>query len=156
MANTPVEPFSVTVHPFPSRTRKNCAYEMGNTSARNALVFIGGLKDGPHTTPYIWTVAKRLEEATQLGYSVFEIRMRSSFNGFGTSSLKKDVEDISSLVSYLRGRGKDKIVLMGHSTGCQVFHATVEAHREGYIVADIRINRTAWNTPTTSNTATSP
>lgn len=120
MASPVVEPFSVMVHPFPSRTRKNCAYEMGNAASPNAVIFVGGLKDGPHTTPYIWTIAKRLEEASHLGYSVFEIRMRSSFTGFGTSSLKRDVEDISSLVAYLRGRGKQKIVLFGHSTGCQV------------------------------------
>lgn len=113
------EPFTVTVHPFPSRTRKNCAYELGNTNAKNALVFIGGLKDGPHTTPYIRTVARHLDESKTLDYSTFEIRMRSSFLGFGTSSLKNDVEDISGLVKYLRGKGKEKIVLMGHSTGTQ-------------------------------------
>ena len=114
------EPFPVMAHTFPSKTRKNCAYEMGNSSAKNALVFIGGLKDGPHTTPYIWTVARHLEQTSSLDYSVFEIRMRSSFDGFGFSSLKNDVEDISALVKYLRNRDKDKIVLMGHSTGCQV------------------------------------
>lgn len=120
MAPQTDEPFPVVVHPFPSRTRKNCAYELGDPVSPNAIVFIGGLKDGPHTTPYIWTVAKRLQEAGHLGYSVFEIRMRSSFTGFGTGSLKRDVEDISSLVTYLRGRGKQKIILFGHSTGCQV------------------------------------
>jgi pimeloyl-ACP methyl ester carboxylesterase len=30
------------------------------------------------------------------------------------------VEDISALVKYLRSIGKQKIVLFGHSTGCQV------------------------------------
>ncbi|KFH41779.1 hypothetical protein ACRE_075000 [Hapsidospora chrysogenum ATCC 11550] len=114
------EPFPVTVHPFPSPKRGGShAYELGNTSAKNAVVFIGGLTDGPHTTPYIRTVAKHLENSSSLDYSVFEIRMRSSFIGFGTSSLANDVEDISALVKYLRGRGKERIVLFGHSTGCQ-------------------------------------
>ncbi|PFH60915.1 hypothetical protein XA68_10113 [Ophiocordyceps unilateralis] len=112
-------PFSVLVHPYRSPSRGTCAYELGNTSARNAVIFIGGLSDGPHTTPYILTVSRRLEEASDLGYSVFEIRLRSAFTGFGTSSLKNDVEDIAALVNHLRGLGREKIVLFGHSTGCQ-------------------------------------
>lgn len=114
------EPFSVTVHPYLSPTRKSCAYEFGDTSSQNALVFIGGLGDGPHTVPYIWNVARHLEKLSSLSYSVFEIRLRSSFDGFGASSLQNDVEDISALVKYLRGKEKKKVVLMGHSTGCQV------------------------------------
>ncbi|KAJ4224865.1 hypothetical protein NW759_005573 [Fusarium solani] len=115
----PSGPFSVTVHPFESKTRASCAYEIGLASAKNAVIFIGGLTDGPHTIPYTRLLAQRLEEAKELGYSVFEIRMRSSFIGFGISSLSNDVEDISSLVKYLRSIGKEKIVLFGSSTGCQ-------------------------------------
>ena len=86
-----------------------------------AIVFVGGLEDGPHTVPYIRTVAKHLDTiGKHLGYSIFEVRLRSSFIGYGTSSLKKDVEDIAALVEYLRGLGKEKIALFGHSTGCQV------------------------------------
>ena len=29
-------------------------------------------------------------------------------------------QDVDGLVRYLRGLGKEKIVLLGHSTGCQV------------------------------------
>lgn len=115
------KPFTVTVHPYASKGVKHaCAYELGSSSARNALVFIGGLTDGPHTVPYIRTVAAKVEAATGLSYSVFEIRIRSSFSGFGWSSLAEDVQDISAVVKYLKSIGKEKIVLMGHSTGCQV------------------------------------
>lgn len=111
----------MTVHPYPSpKVRNACAYELGPSSARNAIIFIGGLTDGPHTVPYIRTVASKIQDAAGLDYSVFEIRMRSSFFGFAWSSLAKDVEDISALVKYLRGLGKQKIILFGHSTGCQV------------------------------------
>ncbi|PHH75155.1 hypothetical protein CDD80_2595 [Ophiocordyceps camponoti-rufipedis] len=113
------KPFPVLVHPYRSTSRGTCAYELGNGSARNAIIFIGGLSDGPHTTPYIRRVAGRLQEANDLSYSVFEIRLRSAFTGFGTASLKDDVEDIAALVNYLRGLGREKIVLFGHSTGCQ-------------------------------------
>jgi len=117
--------FPVVVHPYRSPTgTKCCAYELSPASGSNALVFIGGLGDGPHTVSYIRTIASKLEStAADLGYSVFEIRMTSSFNGYGHSRLSDDVKDVSALVSYLRGLGKEKIVLMGHSTGCQVSHS---------------------------------
>lgn len=120
MAST--NPFPVTVHPYKSPTRGACAYELGtNVASKNAIIFIGGLGDGPHTVAYIRTVARHLETAgKELEYSVFEIRLRSSFIGFGTTSLTNDVEDIAALVKYLRGLGKEKIVLFGHSTGSQV------------------------------------
>ncbi|KAL1882779.1 hypothetical protein VTK73DRAFT_904 [Phialemonium thermophilum] len=128
-------PFPVLVHPYPSLTENVCAYEIlphssglsapteahgRSQAARNALVFIGGLSDGPHTVPYIRTIAARIAEAgTALSCSVFETRLRSSFAGFGFGSLAEDVEDIDALVRYLRGIGKQRIVLMGHSTGSQ-------------------------------------
>ncbi|KXX74294.1 hypothetical protein MMYC01_208559 [Madurella mycetomatis] len=114
MASTP---FPVTVHPFSSPTPNACAYERG-PSARNAFVFIGGLTDGPHTADVNF-LATMLEQSPQVNYSLWEFRMRSSFSGFGYSSLANDVEDIAALVQYLRGIGKEKIVLMGISTGCQ-------------------------------------
>ncbi|GAB1309973.1 UPF0619 GPI-anchored membrane protein [Madurella fahalii] len=117
-ASVPLAPFPVTIHPFRSPTRNACAYERGPSSARNALVFIGGLTDGPHTADVNFLVTM-LEQSQQLGYSLWEFRMRSSYSGFGYSSLANDVEDIAALVHYLRGIGKEKIVLMGASTGCQ-------------------------------------
>ncbi|KAF3769921.1 DUF1749-domain-containing protein [Cryphonectria parasitica EP155] len=120
MATSQAAPFSVRVHPYESRGVKHAhAYELGSSSAQNALIFVGGLMDGPHTVPYIRTVAEKIESTTGLNYSVFEIRIRSSFSGFGWASLADDVEDISALVKYLRSIGKEKVVLMGHSTGCQ-------------------------------------
>lgn len=120
------KPFPVTVHPYPSRAvRDACLYELGSSSACNALLFVGGLGDGPHTVPYIRKVAAKAGAATGLSYSVFETRIRSSFSGFGWNSLANDVEDISDAVKYLRSIGKDKIVLMGHSTGSQVGTASL-------------------------------
>ncbi|KAL6901052.1 DUF1749 domain-containing protein [Trichoderma evansii] len=109
-------PFPVTVHPY---RPGYAAYETGPAGRKNAIVFIGGLGDGPHSVQYLRTVAKHLEEAKDLSYSLFEFRLRSSFSGFGTGSLADDVADISTLVKYLRSIGKSKVVLFGHSTGCQ-------------------------------------
>ncbi|KAK0711252.1 duf1749 domain-containing protein [Lasiosphaeris hirsuta] len=117
--------FPVTVHEYPSTRadgHPSYAFEHGVASsplARNALVFIGGLGDGPFGVPYARTISKKVSLGT-LSYSVFEARLSSSFSGFGYGSLAKDVEEISAFVAYLRETlGKSKIVLMGHSTGCQ-------------------------------------
>jgi len=130
MASCESGPFPVTVHPFESPTPRTCAYEMGSPSSRNALVFIGGLGDGPHTVPYVRTVAHRLGAAAGLDYSVFEVRMASAFAGYGYNSLKSDVLDLSGLAKYLRGLGRQKIVFLGHSTGCQ--DCMEYADRAGY------------------------
>lgn len=131
-------PFSVTVHPYDSPTRRSCAYELvtaTSAGARNALVFIGGLTDGPHTTPYIRTIAQQLattDAGKALGYSVFELRMSSSFHGYGFKSLSDDVADLSALVKHLRENlAKEKIVFLGHSTGCQDQMAYARAMTEG-------------------------
>ena len=143
------KPFPLLAHPYRSPTRGSVAYEMGNTASRNAIIFIGGLKDGPHTTGYIRHVARELEKLPELGYSVFEIRMRSSFDGFGTASLADDVHDIAALVKYLRAINREKIILFGHSTGCQVFPSTCKIHFE---LNTLTGSRTAWSMPITQDT----
>ncbi|KAK3305927.1 uncharacterized protein B0T15DRAFT_214639 [Chaetomium strumarium] len=110
--------FQVTVHPFSSPTPGACAYEQGRSSARNALVFLPGLTSGPHATD-LSALSAMLEQSPDLSFSLWEFRMRSSYSGFGCSSLANDVEDTAALVRYLRALGKEKIVLMGASTGCQ-------------------------------------
>ncbi|CAK7270724.1 hypothetical protein SEPCBS57363_004244 [Sporothrix epigloea] len=131
-------PFSVIVHPFDSPTRRSCAYELvtaNSANARHALVFIGGLTDGPHTTPYIRSIAKHLataDTAKDLSYSVFEFRMQSSFYGYGFKRLTDDVADLSALVKHLKEKvGRDKIVFLGHSTGCQDQMAYAKAMKAG-------------------------
>ncbi|KAL1897006.1 hypothetical protein Cpir12675_002531 [Ceratocystis pirilliformis] len=112
-------PFQVTVHPFDSPTPDSCAYESGSQDAENAIIVIGGLGDGPHTLGVARKISETLLNAPELSYSLFEIRMRSSFNSYGHSSLRQDAADISALVDYLRKLGRKNIVLLGHSTGCQ-------------------------------------
>lgn len=146
-------PFTVTVHPYPSTVRNACAYELGSPR-KNALVFIGGLTDGPHTVPYIRTVAAKIQAAAAVDYSVFEIRIHSSFDGFGWGSLAEDVEDISAVVKYLRSIGKEKVVLMGHSTGCQVRRTFLARPWEGRAAIDVHC-RIAWSTTDMTSMTTS-
>ncbi|KAK5651917.1 hypothetical protein OQA88_11576 [Cercophora sp. LCS_1] len=109
-----MSPFGVTVHPFPSQATGSVAYERGDPSSPNAVVYIPGLTAGPHS----FNLAL-LSQSLPASWSLWEFRMRSSFGGFGYSSLANDVEDVSALVGYLRETGKKRVVLMGHSTGCQ-------------------------------------
>ncbi|KAK2048600.1 DUF1749-domain-containing protein [Colletotrichum somersetense] len=109
-------PFAVTVHRVPAQVPNLVAYERGAPGLRDALVFVGGLTEGPHTNAAAGAVAQKLEGT---GFGVWELRMRSSYTGFGYSSLSNDVQDVSALVRYLREMAKDKIVLLGASTGCQ-------------------------------------
>lgn len=120
--------FPVIVHEFlptPDSKKLTHVYEYGDSSSsehkpsENALVFIGGLGDGPHGVPYIRHIASSLS-TTSLGCTVFEVRLSSAFSGWGISSLAKDVDEIAAVVRYLKTRlYKRRVVLMGHSTGCQ-------------------------------------
>ncbi|KAK4190044.1 hypothetical protein QBC35DRAFT_491156 [Podospora australis] len=124
-------PYPTLVHSFPVfpsprlpsppsstlQAYEHIFFSSPSPSHKNALIFIGGLGDGPHGVPYVRSLASFL---ASLNFSVFEIRLTSSFSGWGYSSLRQDAAEIQALVSYLRkGLGKEKVVLMGHSTGCQ-------------------------------------
>lgn len=82
----------------------------------NKLIVIGGLSDGLLTVPYIIPLAEALPDS----YSLVEVLLSSAYDGWGTSSLGRDVLELAECVEYFRklnpGR---KIVLLGHSTGAQ-------------------------------------
>lgn len=95
------------------------AFEFTPTKLPNAFIIIGGMTDGLLTVPYATGLPNVLEK---FGYSVIQIQMSSSFKGYGMVSLKSDVEEIKQLIDYLKSREggyKNKIVIMGHSTGSQ-------------------------------------
>lgn len=107
---------------------RHVAFQFDNTEKPGkALIFIGGLTDGLLTVPYIPALSKRLSE--ECGYSTFQIQFKSSFAGWGTSSLDQDIKDIENLVKYLKNEiGVSKIIIMGHSTGSQdVIHYLLNA-----------------------------
>jgi pimeloyl-ACP methyl ester carboxylesterase len=65
--------------------------------------------------PYPTTLAKALPES----WSLAQILLLSSYGCWGTSSINSDARNIADCVKYFRGIKSGKIVLMGHSTGCQ-------------------------------------
>ncbi|TVY27360.1 UPF0613 protein [Lachnellula hyalina] len=83
--------------------------------SQNILIFIGGLFDGLHNVPYTSTIADALPPT----WSIAQAILSSSYTGWGISSLQKDVKELSQCVAYFRTIKSGKIILIGHSTGCQ-------------------------------------
>jgi hypothetical protein len=67
------------------------------------------------TVPYAALLARAVPES----WSLAQTLLTSSYGGWGTSSLKSDSAELHQCVKYFRGVKNGKIVLMGHSTGCQ-------------------------------------
>lgn len=116
-----------TIHEYAPRLM---AFELTkDTNSPNTILFIGGLTDGLMTVPYI----SQLNNQLPSHWSIFQILITSSYQGWGTGSLDRDVKEISLLVQYLKEKlGKKKVVLMGHSTGTQdsIHYALTMAHKE--------------------------
>lgn len=89
---------------------------------QNFLVFIGGLSDGFLCAKYVPKIAELFNKDLEGNWGVVEALITSSYVGFGTGSLKRDVRELGQLVKHLRterGTKDSKVVLIGHSTGCQ-------------------------------------
>lgn len=96
---------------------------LSSGSPPNKILFIGGLSDGLLTVPYTIPLAEALPNS----YSLVEVLLSSAYDGWGTSSLSRDVLEIAECVRYFRNLNPGgKIVLLGHSTGAQnVLHYIV-------------------------------
>ena len=83
----------------------------------NALVLIPGLNDGMMSLNYTASLQNAL---LKLDYSLVQLNLSSSFNQFGFSSLEQDKQELETLVKFLKEEHNfKKVVLLGHSTGCQ-------------------------------------
>ncbi|KAI5949152.1 hypothetical protein KGF57_004750 [Candida theae] len=91
----------------------------------NIILFIGGLGNGLLNVPYLPALAKastNFKSKDGEKWNVVQVLLSSSYSGFGTSSLDRDSKQIRKAIEYFRseaGGSRRKIVLMGHSTGCQ-------------------------------------
>jgi pimeloyl-ACP methyl ester carboxylesterase len=82
----------------------------------NTLLWIGGLTDGLLTVPYPSSIAASLPPSWVLA----EVLTSSSYKGWGTGSLARDARELGACVAFFKAlRPGSKVVLMGHSTGCQ-------------------------------------
>jgi hypothetical protein len=108
--------FAGTLHRYSKYTAFEHARQNAST-AKHTLIWMGGLGDGLLTVDYPAALARSLPS----DWSVVEATTGATLNGWGTTSLAKDATQLSECASYFRGVRPPggKIVLMGHSTGCQ-------------------------------------
>lgn len=111
--------YPVLIHKY---TDLLTAIEFSSQSApEHFLVFVGGLGDGFLTVPYVPALAQQV--AARLPHcAVVQALISSSYLGFGTGSLARDAAELAQLVRFLRtrrGTSRSRVILMGHSTGCQ-------------------------------------
>ncbi|ORZ04318.1 hypothetical protein BCR41DRAFT_425986 [Lobosporangium transversale] len=104
-------------------------FESGPENSTSSVVFIAGLLDGYNALPYLPMLSQVL---ANLGFSLIQVMLSSSHLGYGISSLQDDVKELDVLFKFLREeRGKSRLFLVGHSTGCQdaISYATYGLHR---------------------------
>ncbi|CAB1103167.1 unnamed protein product [Ectocarpus sp. CCAP 1310/34] len=99
---------------------------------RKHAVFVPGLTDGLLALDYVPELAAALD---RLGFAFVQPVLSSSYQGYGTSSLRQDVEELDELLDYLSSTpsppvpevassdagssSSSSFLLIGHSTGCQ-------------------------------------
>ncbi len=95
----------------------------------NAVVLIPGLTDGMMSMDYTHALNNQL---ISIDYSLVQVNLSTSFYQFGLHTLDTDIEELTIIINYLVDRlNFKKIVLLGHSTGCQdilyfLRHSTVD------------------------------
>ncbi|KAF1945884.1 DUF1749-domain-containing protein [Clathrospora elynae] len=108
-----------TAHKY---SKKRIAFEYASpqvstsTSPPNTLLWIGGLTNGLLTVSYPSSIASSLPPT----WTLAEVLLSSSYKGWGTGSLSRDARELGECVAYFKElRPGRKVVMMGHSTGCQ-------------------------------------
>lgn len=119
----------------------------------HSLIFVAGLTDTFGTVPYIERLAVAV---APLGFNVVLPQLSSSLGGFGLSSLGSDAQEIALVMRHLRTRSQNpkhpnaKVVVMGHSTGCQDMVHLLQMDRPGVGVDGVILqapvsDRDDWN-----------
>lgn len=123
-----MESMSSQTHPPPSSTPGTLHFIPPNLSAfepakpllhtadLNTLLWIGGLFDTPLSVSYPLALAQALGPTWTLAAA----SLASAGLSWGVGSIAQDAEDVARIVAHLRAlRPAGRLVLMGHSTGCQ-------------------------------------
>lgn len=91
------------------------AFEHGDGKSNQLVILIPGLNGSLPAVGYSTVLAEALQN---VGWCLAEVLLSSAGAGWGGSSVMKDAEELSRCVRYFKEQaGKDKVVLMGHSTG---------------------------------------
>lgn len=118
-----------TLHHFtPRLVAFEYASEPATTSSHapphHFLLFLGGLTDALRSVSYPEKLSRKLPPT----FCLAEVTLSSSGNGWTTSSLARDADELSEAVGFFRqlssqrnpGGSPGKIILLGHSTGSQI------------------------------------
>ncbi|KAI9496326.1 hypothetical protein BDB00DRAFT_142925 [Zychaea mexicana] len=93
------------------------AFESGPLDSPNTCIFVAGLTEGYNAVPFLPPLQSKLAD---IGWSLVQVQLTSSYNGFGTTNLQNDSDELDHLIKYLKNeRNKSKILYLGHSTGSQ-------------------------------------
>ncbi|CDR98720.1 uncharacterized protein SPSC_05969 [Sporisorium scitamineum] len=95
------------------------AYFDADPELAHSLVFLPGLTDAIGGLPYLPRLAECLRKH---GFSLVQPQLTCHLGGYGQCTLEGDAQEIANCVAHLRSlpsKRNGKVVLMGHSTGCQ-------------------------------------
>ncbi|KAK4051448.1 hypothetical protein OIV83_002932 [Microbotryomycetes sp. JL201] len=116
-----VDPVPGTLHQFSSDPELTCfEHAVSGGPSSNVVLIIPGLNGSYPPVPYTRKLSRHIQQHCP-GWTVVELGgMTSAGAGWGASSVLQDAKEIAQCVTYLEQVcNKQKIVLMGHSTGCQ-------------------------------------
>ena len=98
------------------RQRHLVAFRSGSEHAKRDLILLGGLTDALNPTPWTNRLADRLHKHN-CGLVMPQLTSSGVF-GWALGSLSRDAEEVEAAIEQIPcNRG---VVLMGHSTGCQI------------------------------------
>ncbi|KAJ1020656.1 hypothetical protein NDA16_004049 [Ustilago loliicola] len=118
----------------------------------HSLVFVPGLTDTIGTIPYLPKLAASIR---QHGFSLVQPQLTCNLGGYGQCTLEGDAQEIAACVSHLRNlpsKRDGKVVLMGHSTGCQDLIAYILSSTRA-VSADTRIDGAILQAPVSDREA---
>jgi pimeloyl-ACP methyl ester carboxylesterase len=93
-------------------------------------VLLSGLTEGLLALPYAPNLAERCSTMSPT-VALVQAQLRSSYDGWGRASLNGDADELLMLLQWLRKQqGSLGVVLVGHSTGCQIAARFCERHHE--------------------------
>ncbi|KAL2423962.1 hypothetical protein ABEF95_010631 [Exophiala dermatitidis] len=95
-----------------------------STPPTNVLLFVGGMYDVFRSPSYIEDLAALFpRDIHGQKWRVMHVQLSSSGKCFGLYDLDRDVDEISTAITFIRTEithsPTSPVVLMGHSTGCQ-------------------------------------
>lgn len=111
------EEFPISGHVWRWSKRGHVCFASGDLNSTIQVICIGGLTDGLLPCPWI---TKLNLECSRNNYCLIQPLLSSSYNGYGTGSLKKDTDEIAELIEHMIDKHNcRRFALIGHSTGCQ-------------------------------------